>query len=286
MNIAIATSKTELPRSDQALVASLADQRVRVCPVIWSSTDLDWREFDIVVIRSCWDYHLRCKEFFLWISSLEDQGILVLNPPLLLRWNANKIYLDKLAASGVAIPETLFIEPSIEVDLGQICQSRGWREAVVKPTISASAYRTELRCSGVVRGPAMVQEYIEAIETEGEWSLVYISGEFSHAVLKKPRAGDFRVQTNLGGTVTALQAPREIQAFAETVLKRLSSTAVFARVDIVDNGLSLLLMELEVIEPELFLDLAPGSSLRLASAIRAYIFQVRSYQSTTRDVSA
>ena len=97
--------------------------------------------------------------------------------------------------------------------------------------------------------------------------------EFSHAVLKKPRAGDFRVQTNLGGTVTALQAPREIQAFAETVLKRLSSTAVFARVDIVDNGLSLLLMELEVIEPELFLDLAPGSSPRLASAIRAYIFQ-------------
>jgi glutathione synthase/RimK-type ligase-like ATP-grasp enzyme len=286
MNIGIATSEAELPKSDQSLVASLADHKLRVRPVIWSSAGLEWREFDLVVIRSCWDYHLRSNEFFSWIGSLEDQGVLVLNPPPLLRWNANKVYLAELAAAGIAIPETLFIEPSQEVDLGQVCRSRGWRKAVVKPTISASAWRTELRRSGVVCGPVMVQEYIEAIETEGEWSLVYISGEFSHAVVKKPGAGDFRVQANLGGTVTAINPPREIRGFAEAVLRRLNWPAIFARIDIVASGIALFLMEVEVIEPELFLDLAPGSSQALASAIRNFLLQVPWSSSPAMDASA
>jgi glutathione synthase/RimK-type ligase-like ATP-grasp enzyme len=271
MKVAIATSRAELPKSDQELVTCLADSWLNVRPVIWSSAAVDWHQFDAVVIRSCWDYHLRCEEFFLWISSLEKQGVLVLNPPPLLRWNANKLYLNELASAGVAIPETLFVAPSAWLDIGKTCASRRWPQAVVKPTISASAHRTELVSSGVVCGPIMVQEYLEVIETEGEWSLVYLSGEFSHAVLKKPRRGDFRVQANLGGTLTALNPPPEIERFAERVLRQISWPAVFARVDIVANGLCSVLMELEVIEPDLFLELAPGSSQRLASAIRAFL---------------
>jgi hypothetical protein len=184
----------------------------------------------------------------------------------------------ELAAAGIAMPDTIFVDPGMELDLTKVCDSRGWHDAVVKPTISASAYCTERRCTGLVRGPAMVQEYIAAIETEGEWSLVYINSQFSHAVIKKAREGDFRVQTNFGGTVHVTQPSAELLAFAEAVLNRLAWPATFARVDIVADGSSIQLMELEVIEPELFLALAPGSSGRLASAIRDDLLQLGSSQ--------
>ena len=110
-----------------------------------------------------------------------------------------------------------------------------------------------------------------------------IDSEFGHAVLKKPAVGDFRVQPNLGGRLTAAAPPPVIRAFADVVLRQLRWPVVFSRVDIVANGFSPLLMELEVIEPELFLDLAPGSSQRLASAIRAYLLQVPSSQLAARN---
>jgi glutathione synthase/RimK-type ligase-like ATP-grasp enzyme len=276
--IAIATSRSPLPASDQALAVALAKEGFDVQPVIWSCAQQDWIEFDAVVVRSCWDYHLRVEEFLEWISHLERSGIVVVNSPDLIRWNANKIYLGELASAGIAMPDTVFVESGTELDLTKVCASRGWGSAVVKPTISASAYCTERRSSGLVRGPAMVQKYVDAIEAEGEWSLVYINGKFSHAVIKKPQAGDFRVQTNFGGTVQVAQPSGELLEFAEGVLSRLAWPAVFARVDIVADGASIQLMELEVIEPELFLDLVPGSNRRLASAIRDDLFQVRASQ--------
>jgi len=278
IGIAIATSENPLPASDQALALALAEHGFDVQPAIWSSTQQDWQAFDAVVVRSCWDYHLRVDEFLEWIALLQRGGIVVVNSPDLIRWNANKVYLGELAAAGIAVPDTVFVESGAELDLTKICASRGWGSAVVKPTVSASAYCTERRSSGLVRGPAMVQQYVGAIETEGEWSLVYINGEFSHAVIKKPQMGDFRVQTNFGGTVQVAQPSKQSLEFAEGVLSRLAWPAMFARVDIVVDGASIQLMELEVIEPELFLDLVPGSSRRLASAIRDDLFETRASQ--------
>ena len=278
IRIAIATSKNPLPASDQALAAALAKEGFDVRPAIWSSAQPDWQDFDAVVVRSCWDYHLRAEEFLAWIARLERSGIVVMNSPDLIRWNANKVYLRELATAGIAMPDTVFIESGTELDLTKVCTSRGWGSAVVKPTISASAYCTERRCSGLVRGPAMVQQYVAAIEIAGEWSLVYINGKFSHAVMKKPREGDFRVQTSFGGTVQVAQPSRELLEFAETVLNRLAWPAMFARVDVVADCASIQLMELEVIEPELFLDLVPESTRRLASAIHDDLFQVRASQ--------
>ena len=277
--IAIATSQNELPPSDQALALALREQGFDVHPAIWSSTHLEWREFDAVVVRSCWDYHLRLEEFLVWIALLERNGIAVLNSPDLIRWNTNKIYLAELASAGVATPDTIFVEPGMELDLARVCASRGWASAVVKPVISASAHCTERRSSGLVRGPAMVQRYIAAIETEGEWSLIYFRDTFSHAVVKKPREGDFRVQNNFGGTVRVEEPAGEALAFAEAVLSRIEWSATFARVDIVAEGPSIQLMELEVIEPELFLDLVPGSSRHLALAIRDDLLRMEPSQS-------
>jgi glutathione synthase/RimK-type ligase-like ATP-grasp enzyme len=274
IRIAIATSKSELPTSDQALAIALAEKGFDVRPVIWSSTQQDWQEFDVVLVRSCWDYHLRVEGFLAWITLLELNGLAVLNSPDLIRWNANKIYLGELAAAGINIPDTIFVERGMELDLTEVCASRGWASAVVKPTVSASAHGTERRRTGLVTGPAMVQQYIAAIKTAGEWSLVYFNHQFSHAVIKKPNTGDFRVQTAFGGTVAVAKPSTEMLVFAEAVLSWLAWPAMFARVDIVADGPSIQLMELEVIEPELFLDLVPGSSRRLASAIRDHLLQV------------
>lgn len=273
--LALATSQKQLPASDLMLIRALTDEGLDVRHAIWSEPHQSWQEFDAVLVRSCWDYHLRAEEFLRWVTMLERQGMLVLNDPDLIRWNANKVYLRELAADGIAVPKAIFVEShGRQLDLQQICAARGWSGAVVKPLISASAHCTELRCSGLVRGPAMVQQYVATIETEGEWSLVYFNHHFSHAVVKKPRSGDFRVQSAFGGTVRVAQPSRQLLGFAEDVLDRLVRPAMFARVDIVVEEPFVRLMELEVIEPELFLSLVPGSSERLAAEIRSYLSQV------------
>ncbi len=115
----------------------------------------------------------------------------------------------------------------------------------------------------------MIQQYVEEIESDGEWSLVYFGGTFSHAIRKRPSAGDFRVQVELGGTAEAAVPPDRVRAVADALMAALSTTPVIARVDLIATRAGVLLMELELIEPELFLSFAPRSSRALASAIRA-----------------
>ena len=267
LRIALVTSQAELPTGDTLLAAALAERGFEVQAAIWHDSRQDWRAFDAVVVRSCWDYHLHAREFLEWVATLERRDVVVVNAPDLIRWNADKIYLAELAAAGIEIPDTIFVDAGAEFDLAAICISRGWRTAVVKPTISASAYRTELRSDGLVTGPALIQEYVAAVETAGEWSLVYFGGRYSHAVIKLPKAGDFRVQTAFGGTVRIAQPSAALRRFAASVLSRVRQPPCFARVDIIVGDRRILLMELEVIEPELFLAMAPGSSRRLAGVI-------------------
>jgi glutathione synthase/RimK-type ligase-like ATP-grasp enzyme len=267
MRIAIASSKAKLPPSDQALLESLAGHGITVDSALWTSSDVDWRIFDCVLVRSCWDYHLRVDDFRGWLTRLEGSGAVVLNPLSLIRWNLNKRYLKELSRAGVSIPPTVWIEPAEEFELAAVCRSHGWKSAVVKPLISASAHGAERRMQGPVRGPAMIQEYLASIRTEGEWSLMYFGGRFSHAVRKMPRDGDFRVQAEFGGTVEAVDPDQPMLAFAGLALTHLPELAAIARVDVLPDGRRHVLMELEVIEPELFLESAPGAKDRAASAV-------------------
>lgn len=275
LRIAIATSRRELPAGDRELQNALIRLGHDVHGEIWHDPGPAWPTYDAVIVRSCWDYHLRAREFLDWIALLERAGVGVVNPPELIRWNADKVYLAGLAADGIAIPDTVFVERGTQVDLAAACTARGWHEAVVKPNVSASAHRTERRSTGHVAGPALIQQYIEAIETQGEWSLVYFGGRFSHAVIKKPNHGYFRVQAEFGGTVEVARPPQPLRQFAERVLRRVAQPAPFARVDVVADGRSILLMELEVIEPELFMHLAHGSADRLAAVVSEHLRHVR-----------
>ncbi len=271
MRIGIASSEEVLPVSDRELAVALAVIGFEVEVVDWKDRARDWREFDTVIVRSCWDYHLQVERFLEWIGQLESSGVAVVNAPELIRWNSDKRYLGELAAGGAVIPETIFVDGGEEIDLAAVCGARGWLQAVVKPIVSASAHRTERRKAGAVFGPAIVQKYISAIETEGEWSLVYLGGEYSHAVNKTPRLHDFRVQEEHGGTIRAGAPTANAVEFATRVLKLLPLPGVFARVDVVVSGTEIWLMELEVIEPELYLHLAEGSAGRLAAVIGGYL---------------
>jgi glutathione synthase/RimK-type ligase-like ATP-grasp enzyme len=271
MRIAIATSRDipNLPPGEHALLSALESVGIAASPVIWSSHEIDWSKFAAVVIRSCWDYHLRPSEFLAWIGRLEQMRIPVLNPPDSIRWNIDKRYLRDLSEKGIPIPESIWVLPGDQIDVAAACRERAWPSAVVKPLVGATAYRTERARDGVVQGPMLVQEYLPAIETEGEWSLVYIAGRLSHSVRKRAREGDFRVQQEFGGTIERAEAPEAALAVAECTMAALPGPAALARVDLVETPRSVALMELELIDPELFFQLAPEAGGRLAAAIRA-----------------
>src|SRR5207253_8916701 len=110
------------------------------------------------------------------------------------------LYLKELSAKGVRIPKTVWLDPGEEADLARVCSSGGWANAVVKPLVSASAYKTDRNRVGIVKGPATIQEYLTPIETNGEWSLTYFGGRCSHAVRKMSASGASRVQTEFGAS--------------------------------------------------------------------------------------
>jgi glutathione synthase/RimK-type ligase-like ATP-grasp enzyme len=282
MTLILCATCESIPRlteDDQALIAPLAMRGVEARAAVWSDPRVSWSAADAVVIRSCWDYHLRLEEFLQWIASLEKAGVRMWNPPAMLRGNADKIYLRELEGKGVPIVPTLWPEAGFQ--LAQELKSQDWQKAVVKPRVSATAYRTVLTTADdansaqalvddLLRGPgSMVQEFLEEVSTRGEWSLIFFAGQFSHAVIKLPQAGDFRVQHDFGGSECVAEAPQALVEAASRVIAAVDGTPLYARVDGVESRDQFLLMELELIEPALFLRLAEGVADRFADAIVA-----------------
>ena len=273
------------PTEDDGLLAeALAARGASVRAIPWSDPAARWGAFDTVVVRSCWDYFLRAGEFHAWLERLEAERARVHNDARVLRWNADKVYLRDLEARGIPVIPTRWLDAGSELSLAALRRDTGWTDLVVKPTVSGGAHRTWRSAPGaegvddarltemVGAGAAMVQPLVEEIEREGEWSLVFFDGAFSHAVLKRPCAGDFRVQREHGGTLESVEPAAAVIAAAERAIAAIpfgDAAPLYARVDgcIVNGGLRL--MELEVLEPELFLRCAPESAGRLADALLA-----------------
>lgn len=266
--VALATSENwpRLSPDDAELIPELARLGIDASPAVWSDGSADWKRFDAVIIRSCWDYHLRRDEFLQWIESLDR----VYNPPTIVRWNSHKSYLRDLATRGVAIPNTQLIRSArerITID----------GEVIVKPAVSASAYdtfRLTDRAAAATtierllsRGDVIVQEFIPEIATVGEWSLIFFDRVYSHAVRKMPMKGDFRVQTELGGSSMFADASDDLIAATRHVLDTIDGDLLYARVDVVQRADTVTLMELELIEPMLFLVGEPFAAKRFAQAI-------------------
>jgi glutathione synthase/RimK-type ligase-like ATP-grasp enzyme len=281
--IAIATSSEypALTPDDGPLLAALAARGVATEPVIWSA-DVPWSGFDGVLLRSVWDYYERPREFAAWLDRLEREQIPCWNPPALVRWNLDKNYLRDLASKGVAIVPTLWIarasRPSSDEVVSRILAT-GWDEVVLKPTISAGAWRTRrVRREDLPSHTAhvrevlaesdlMVQPFLPEIVDEGEYSFLFFDGRFSHAVLKRACADDFRVQWTHGGTQVPVTPSPSLVAQARAVLDAAPSPGLYARVDGIVSAGRLVLMELEQIEPYLYFAEGPGSLDRFADAL-------------------
>jgi glutathione synthase/RimK-type ligase-like ATP-grasp enzyme len=277
----------DLAADDLLAQPALRAAGIDVEPAVWDSPVVRWERYDAVVVRSCWDYYLRPDEFRRLLSCLEALGVPLWNPPGLLRWNMDKSYLRDLAGRGLPVLPSVWIEQGAAPDLAGLLDARGWDEAVVKPTVSANGYATwrvsRTAAPGrqadfaelVGRGGAMVQRFAEEVRSQGEWSLLYffngssgsLAGRFSHAVLKRPRPGDFRVQHDYGGTAEAAMPPTAVRRQAEQILDQVSGPWLYARVDGCVIGGHFHLMELEMLEPSLFFEHAPGAAGRFAAAL-------------------
>lgn len=272
----------ELPQlyDDDRLAAELLRSRgVEVEAVLWDSAAVAWEEFDAVVLRSCWEYHLRTAEFLDWIALMEQRDVPLWNPPAVVRENADKHYLRRLAAGGVAVAPTVWLEQGVDFDLAAIMREQGWSQAVIKPVISMSAYRTWVTTPSravsdeaevrqmLVKSGVMLQRFVPEVQTRGEWSFVFFMKEYSHAVLKMPKPGDFRVQQDFGGRLADSEPRQWLIERAQEIVRSVEEPLLYARVDAVEVEGELILMELELIDPVLFLGRAPGAASRFCDAI-------------------
>ena len=279
--IALVTSSgiPNLTPSDRVLAGSLERRGLSAEPAIWSDPQVDWNAYDLVVVRSPWDYFLRIHEFLAWVDRLEHAEAPLVNAPAVLRWNTHKRYLRELAARGAPVPPSLWLDCGAAPDVNDAAAERGWSRLVVKPAVSGGAHETWLAdaplgaaqqarlAAMLVRGDVLVQPFLDAVPLHGEMSFVFLEGRFSHAVRKRAAAGDFRVQTEHGGTVTPEPVTDEQVQAAAAVLALAPEPTLYARVDAVVTDTGFLLMELELVEPDLFLEGAPEAADQLAGAI-------------------
>jgi glutathione synthase/RimK-type ligase-like ATP-grasp enzyme len=227
----------------------------------------------VVLPLLSWGYHLRPPAWFARLDALEAAGARLANPVSVLRWNTTKTYLATLAAKGAPVVPTIAVDRLTLADLDLARDRFGVDVLVAKPQISGGSQDTvKLRhadgLTGCTTGPALIQPFLPAVGEEGELSLFYFDGVFSHAVTKVAMGGDFRVQSQFGGQVSGVAPEPEALHAAEMVLKAAGAPLTYARVDLI-RGLdgTPQLMELEVIEPDLFLDHAHDAGAAFAAAV-------------------
>jgi glutathione synthase/RimK-type ligase-like ATP-grasp enzyme len=271
---------------DQFVATELHQQGVVVIGAAWDDPAVDWKSFDLLVIRSTWNYHLQPEAFAQWLGHRENEGCHILNPPAVVRWNMHKSYLSDLQKKGVAVPETIWLSRHhhhTPESLSTLLQASGWARIVVKPAVSATAFKTLLInapfssstltdiCALAQERDLLLQEFLPEIQSDGEWSIIFFNKEFSHAVRKQPRAGDFRVQNDFGGSAQSQIPPPPIIQQSASILQEITEPLLYARVDgVVRNG-KFILMELELIEPALFFSQQPERARLLAIEIMRHL---------------
>jgi glutathione synthase/RimK-type ligase-like ATP-grasp enzyme len=270
----------DLNADDRLAAGALTRLGLSTDAVCWDDPAVNWLDYRAVVLRSTWDYHRRAGEFHAWIDRMEAIGASLWNPPHVLRWNTDKKYLARCANPQLHPPPTAILDRGAAVDLRALLDMRGWEEAVMKPTISADGLSTERTSlanaasdqgtldSMLARGDVLIQELVPEIRFRGEISMMFFGGVFSHAVVKRPKAGEFRVQERLGGMIARTDPPPALIASGHAVLDEHAPGCLYARVDAVEAAERFVLMEVELVEPSLYLEHAPESAAAFARAVQ------------------
>jgi hypothetical protein len=263
---------TRWPDVYAELAAHLEAGGLRPEPRSWADA-ADFGALDLVLPLLVWGYHRALPRWEAQIARWSASGVALRNPPSVLRWNADKAYLGRLAQRGAPVAPTIYAETLTPELLEEAARRFGTDRLVAKPRVSAGAWQT-IRWSpgqplaGAPDGAAMIQPYLPRIETEGEVSLIFLAGQFSHAIRKRPQPGDFRVQPEYDGIITAHQPAPDERAAAEAILAEIEEDLLYARVDLVrDLAGRPVLMELELVEPDLYLRFDPQAGKRFARAV-------------------
>lgn len=275
MKVFLATSADwpDLFADDHPLREALRARDIDARAAIWDDPGVAWGSADLVVLRSIWDYTRRREEFLTWVRATERE-VRIHNPARVVEWNSHKRYLRDLDAAGIPVVPTEWLDAGTTADAAAIARARGWRDLVVKPCVSAGARNT-------VRGEPwavqphidallperdlMVQPYLAETEAHGERSLVHFGGSLSHVMRKEPALA---VADYASWNVTPVDpAPEEVE-LARAVVEHLG-WLLYARVDCITTEGRARVMEVELIEPQLFLRMARGAADRLADLVIA-----------------
>ncbi|SFI23778.1 ATP-grasp domain-containing protein [Halpernia frigidisoli] len=249
----------------EKILASQLPEKFKVKIEIWNDPKVDWASYDCLVFRTIWDYFEYPKEFDTWLNLIEKLGVKTLNPLSIIKYNQHKFYLKDLEKQDIAIIPTVFIPKNTRFDLGFI-KDKQWGKAVIKPAVSGGSYLTRLfsedeisdveaeyRCLAQ-ETDFLMQPFMSEIEENGEISLLYFNGKYVYSVIKTPKKGDFRVQSLFGGHYEEYKPNEDLIKTGEKIIQKFNSDLLYARVDgIIKNG-QFLLMEVELIEPDLYFD--------------------------------
>ncbi len=259
---------------DHLAIEPLRELGWKVDTVSWRK-QCDWSQFDLVVIRTTWDYQNSPDDFLGVLEEISQSDTRLENPLELVLWNYQKTYLRELESKGIRIVPTLWNPP--QADINRFFGQLGSDELVFKPIISANGDHTYRHrqdedhskiCEIFRERPYMVQPYLKNIVDEGEYSLFYLGTELSHTILKTPAADEFRVQEERGAQIHSARANEELRIRGDSVINALPSAPLYARVDFLRNQKGdFLLMELELIEPSMYLRMDKGAPRRFAEAI-------------------
>ncbi len=271
-----------LCKSDQLLVEPFRQEGFHAVAVSWDDPSVDWSTFDYLVLRSCWNYYRQYEKFLNWLSLIEQLHIQLWNPLPIIKWNINKKYLKELEYKSIPTVPTIHIEKGTKYLLADIAKRKQWTNLVVKPAINAEGtnivlikqneYSIKQRQFETLcqQSDILIQPLMQKMLTEGEYSLVFLGNQFSHAVLKTPQRGDFRFNLRRGA-IKKIELSKKFTQQAAYILTTIQSPLLYARVDGINQNGKLILMELELIEPYLFLDQDRKSPERFIQAFKKLI---------------
>jgi hypothetical protein len=247
--------------------------------VAWSDPGVDWSSFSFLLVKSTWDYFDYYDEFKVWIAEIRKLGIPVLNSLDTIEWNSSKRYLLEIEDKGFPVISGHILEKGFKVSISDICAKISSDILVIKPLVSGGAKNTlkivtkdwqnyDSKVQALVDEEAyLVQPFVKEVQEVGEYSLIFFNGKFSHAVLKTPANQDFRVQHYFGGTIDPIQPSLKMLNSCQNLIEHFGKDTLYARVDGVECDGEFYLMELEMIEPYLFLDISSEALSNYKKAI-------------------
>ena len=266
-------------REDELVINALEGKDLSVIKKDWNDPNFNWNNTRSVLFRSTWDYFDNFEQFKKWFDKTRNTCLMI-NSSETIEWNLDKHYLLDLQKHQIPIPNSEFIQRESSVDLSLLMQKKNWNEIVVKPTISGAAKNTyRLKKEDINQFDStwkkliyqedfIVQEFQNNVIKKGEVAMMVIGGKYTHAVLKKAKEGDFRVQDDFGGSIAKYSPSENMVKLAEKCTGILSAIPSYARVDIIwDNSGDLAVSELELIEPELWFRLNPNAAQKLAEHV-------------------